>query len=620
MGIITKTNERLKSLLTQKGQGLVEFVLVLAFCAAIAWAARETGFSEAIGALLGSGENPEYVTAAIGGGKSSAGGSDNPSGDPVVDPNNPGSNPVVDPNNPGSNPVVDPNNPGSNPVVDPNNPSSDTPGGNTPSGGSGGGGWGWDDDRRLDDPITYYEKEDSKADRLKADQHALVNLAMRFMGLTQKEVKGLLKSNNTADMTKNADVTLGHFIPNIVDGKYTGGMKFETESPTITLENGETIKVGSGTLKKSEQQNIFAWMQGIYTENEGPVDTKTGIQQNENYDPNRMYLVSDYVVSQDWADWAGSNQQNGLKLKLEYNYSGDDYNGTVNTDLVDPDDVVVVGVHLTLDPKSQDNKAGGTDYKEDANKGVSYNRMTSKGLDVQVRRDHDGNIYITQVDTAKSYRLVEETDDQGNPILDENGIVKTKLMELDSNGNLVKVSGGSPTSKWYGNPTNQVVEKYIKNPDTIADTIGNNVIKTETYNRGNILNISGSYYIVTESVEQTINTKWDKNTYKDLQTQLESQCSLVKITGSTNNYWHENDYTTNTNNQYATPTPFVADENGYAKRAYTIRGVPVILSTGEVYVYVGQAPWEYTGINDTDFIKIMDSTIEPWSADSVITP
>lgn len=93
-----------------------------------------------------------------------------------------------------------------------------------------------------------------------------------------------------------------------------------------------------------------------------------------------------------------------------------------------------------------------------------------------------------------------------------------------------------------------------------------------------------------------------------------------KITGSTNNYWHENDYTTNTNNQYATPTPFIADEQGYAKRAYTIRGVPVILSTGEVYVYVGQAPWEYTGINDTDFIKIMDSTIEPWSVDSVITP
>ena len=77
MGIITKTNEKLKSLLTQKGQGLVEFALVLAFCAAIVWAARETGFSEAISALLGSGEKPEYVTAAIGGGQPGTGGGDN---------------------------------------------------------------------------------------------------------------------------------------------------------------------------------------------------------------------------------------------------------------------------------------------------------------------------------------------------------------------------------------------------------------------------------------------------------------------------------------------------------------------------------------------------------------
>lgn len=616
-GIITKINERLKCLLFQKGQGLVEFVLVLAFCAAIAWAARETGFSEAIGALLGSGENPEYVTAAIGGGEPGTGGSDNPSGNPVVDPNNPSGNPVVDPNNPSGNPVVDPNNPGSNPVVDPNNPSGDTTGGTTPSGGSGGGGWGWDDDRRLDDPITYYEKEDSKADRLKADQHALVNIAMRFMGLTQKQVKLLLKGDETADMAQNKDVTLGHFIPVIKDKKYTGGMKFETEYQNITLANGEKITVGTGTLNKSEQQNIFAWMQGIYTDINDP--EVTVIQPNENYDPNRMYLVSDYVVSQDWADGSGSNQQNGLKLKLEYNYSGDDYNGTVNTDLVDPDDVVVVGVHLTLDPKSQDNKAGGTDYKEDANKGVSYNRMTSKGLDVQVRRDHDGNIYITQVDTAKSYRLVEETDDQGNPILDENGIVKTKLMELDSNGNLVKVSGGSPTSKWYGNPGNQAVENYIKN--NIVATIDSNKTVTGNYDRGNIIKISGQYYIVTETGEQTINAKHDNKNYTNLQVQLEALYNLVKITGYRDNYWHENDYTSNTGkDNSATPITFIADEHGYAKRTYKIRGVPVILSTGEVYIYVGQAPWEYTGINDTDFIKIMDSTIEPWSVDSVIVP
>ena len=438
------------------------------------------------------------------------------------------------------------------------------------------------------------------------------------MGLTQKQVKLLLKGDETADMAQNKDVTLGHFIPVIKDKKYTGGMKFETEYQNITLANGEKITVGTGTLNKSEQQNIFAWMQGIYTDINDP--EVTVIQPNENYDPNRMYLVSDYVVSQDWADGSGSNQQNGLKLKLEYNYSGDDYNGTVNTDLVEADDVVVVGVHVTLDPKSQDNGAAGTSYKEDQNKGSSYNRQTSKGLDVQVRRGHDGEIYITQIDLAKSYKLGVEKDKQGKPVLDENGNEKIILMEVDSNGNLVKDSG-SPTSQWYGNPTNQVVESYIKNPATIVDTIGNNVSKTGNYNRGDIININGQYYIVTESGEQTINAKLDKNKYVNIQTQLESECALVKITYSRDNYWHENNKTSNTGkDNCATPITFKADEHGYAKRSYTIRGVPVILSTGEVYVYVGEAPWTYTGINDTDFVKIMDSTIEPWSVDSVITP
>lgn len=64
--LIAKINERIKYLLTEKGQGLVEFALILAFCAGIGLAAREAGFGKAIDALLGSGERPEYETAAIG--------------------------------------------------------------------------------------------------------------------------------------------------------------------------------------------------------------------------------------------------------------------------------------------------------------------------------------------------------------------------------------------------------------------------------------------------------------------------------------------------------------------------------------------------------------------------
>ena len=56
-----------KGLLAQKGQGLVEFALILAFCAGIGVAAREAGFAEAISNLLDSGEKTEDVAAAIGG-------------------------------------------------------------------------------------------------------------------------------------------------------------------------------------------------------------------------------------------------------------------------------------------------------------------------------------------------------------------------------------------------------------------------------------------------------------------------------------------------------------------------------------------------------------------------
>ena len=67
--VVTKTNKTIINLSRPKGQGLVEFVLILAFCAAIGVAAREAGFGKAIDALIGSGEQPEYVAAAIGGPK-----------------------------------------------------------------------------------------------------------------------------------------------------------------------------------------------------------------------------------------------------------------------------------------------------------------------------------------------------------------------------------------------------------------------------------------------------------------------------------------------------------------------------------------------------------------------
>ena len=66
--LIVKLNETLKDLLKQKGQGLTEFVLVLAFCAIIGWAASKVGFLDAIGSAFDFTKKPEYIPAAMGGG------------------------------------------------------------------------------------------------------------------------------------------------------------------------------------------------------------------------------------------------------------------------------------------------------------------------------------------------------------------------------------------------------------------------------------------------------------------------------------------------------------------------------------------------------------------------
>ena len=82
-GVITKYKDVWKRLLQPKGQGLTEFVLVLAFCAIIGWAASKVGFLDAIGAAFDVSKKPEYITAAIGGGGSPGGnpGGDTPGGD-----------------------------------------------------------------------------------------------------------------------------------------------------------------------------------------------------------------------------------------------------------------------------------------------------------------------------------------------------------------------------------------------------------------------------------------------------------------------------------------------------------------------------------------------------------
>lgn len=556
--IVKKLHQGMKRLLNKKGQGLVEFALILAFCVGVGLAARDAGlldsfsdsFNQGVLAYLNIGVD-ESTSSGNG---NSGGGSGSGSGSGSGDGNGGGGN--------GNSGSSSNGNSGSSSNGNSSNDNSDNSV-NTNNYGAGidPNGTNW----RQVDPNTYYKTVDSE-NRLLADQKALENIAKHFIGKTQEQVIALI--GTAADISTNPDVTLGHFIP---------------------IGNNQGMRFATDKLKAAEGQNIFAWMQGIQeTSSEGEKDNYKAVK-NENYDSSCMYLVSDYVVSQAWADTAGGNQKNGLKIKLEYNYSGYDYGGKVNTVLTKAEDVVVVGAHITIDPRSQDNETNEVVAQGLSNVG-DYNGMSSKGLDIQVRMNRDGSLYVTQVDTGKAYRFVEEKDKDGNVT------IKLQVMDYNENGELVKGSGG-PTYMWYGNGDAKLVNTYIK---SIAKT------GEKGFEPGDILKWNNIYYVATKKVEEVVNTTTYNNAEK-----LEKQYGFVKISGSpsnTGNYWHENMFRNNSTDG----TVFTG--NSYTNRRYgEIRGVPVTLDTGEIYVYIGPNNWEYTGIDDTNFIKIRESTMEPWS-------
>ena len=280
----------------EKGQGLTEFVLVLAFCAIIGWAASKVGFLDAISAAFDVSKKPEYITAAIGGGGSSVTPTPTPTPDPDPDPN------------PNPNP----------------NPNPDTTYNEFD--------WG-----RID-PHLYYKKaykdehasrdggisfidfseEEARQDRLITDQQALANLASHFIGLTQKQVSDMMKTGQTGDMGKDSagdNIVLGHIIP---------PSKNETRWMQLSTNKGDD------RLKPEYKDEVLKWMKN-------PTDPDS-VEIEDNY----MYLVSDYVVSQGWTASSGSNQGCGIHLRLEYDYSGQF--GTYNS----VEDVEVVGVHVVV--------------------------------------------------------------------------------------------------------------------------------------------------------------------------------------------------------------------------------------------------------------------------------
>ena len=530
-------NEKLKVFFRQKGQGLVEIALILALCAGIGLAAREMGFLDVISSVFDFGEQPEYVTAAIGGGTGgNPGGNtgDNPGGNTGDNPggntgDNPGGNTG---DNPGGNTG---DNPGGNTGDNPSGNNGDNPGGNTgdnPGGNTGGGGlvdWG------AQNPYSYFEDGVSQEERLAKDQEALVNIAKHFIGLTQAEVKALL-NNNTADMgEKNKEVLLGHLVP---DGE--GGMRFNA----------------NGALSKLEAQNIFAWMQGIQNTSSTGEKDKYGAVINDNYDPTRMYLVSDYVVSQNWVKdlgiVAGSNQENGLRLRLEYDY----FSHTDPSDDFAADQVRVIGVQLSIDPRSQTNTELGQTAK--------YNRMSSLGLNVQVKwdgKDENGNDkYIT------SYN--------------NNGIPQ----DSSSSGS------GDGMYNWYGEGDYRLVQAYIASQ---ATTIDNTASEVKEFTKGQIIYVPGknSYYIAkkdgTQSISNTNVPEYAPN----------NNNVLVKFQTDDYRYWHEND-----------KSNFVSSTHSFEPKFIKARGTVLTMDNGDIYVYVGDKTSNsnnipFKGIDD-DWIQI----------------
>ena len=542
-GIITKLNAALKRLFKEKGQSLTEFVLILACCAAIGWAANEVGITDAIGAVFDSGARPPEEMAAIGGGTSSV--TPTPTPTPEPEPES------------GPEPI---------PVQ-------------SPTAGVGLSGFDWG---KLD-PNTYFEQSyedekvsldggkthvnfetaaDSQADRLAADRKALENIARHFIGMTKADVENLMTgptaydkngkliTYRTADMcvSGNEELLLGHFVP----GENNKGMVF----------------LADAMLSPSEAENIFKWMKN-------PDDP-----DSVEYDSTYMYFVSDYAVSQNWITDlnAGNNQKNGLRIQIEYDYSDKD------SPFANKNSVKVIGVNIALDPRSQDNDAVGTDYKEGGK--IQYNRESSAGLNVQVRTDSDGTLYVTYEDTGRIYRIVNN---------------KLQVMEYNEEGELVKGSGNNSMYKWFRDGDNEIVKKFIvdnsthvSTPDNLAgevtqefkvgDTI--RLCKETTDNDGVVTGYEYKYYVAVNSGTFTVSN--------DKIGELSGDFMQINSDQINNNSYYHDNQTPNRNGL----------KNGIFPKYEMKKGYLMITDKGEIYMYVGIDKKPYAGIDDTNYILL----------------
>ena len=485
--------------LNKKGQGIVELALILAFCVGLGLVVRESGLLAALSDSFNGGVSA-FLTDVVGDGGST------PSGNGDAGQQQGNNQQQNNQQQEGENQQQGGQQQGGQQQGGQQQGGQQQQGESSENYGAGidkhGKNW------REVDPGSYYKILGSE-DRLDADRKALENLAKHFIGMKQFEVQALMRSAQTADMgycddskMEGTEITLGHVIPNKdKNGKITKGMKFRTNQK-------------GAALKEEYEDDIFCWMQS---------------EENASYDPTYMYLVSDYVVSQDWADKSGNNQQNGIKLRLEYDYSGQ---------FSDPSNAVVIGAHVIIDPKSQHNTL--TESGTDSN----YNSMSSAGLDVQVRSDGNGGTYTTFHDTGRYFTADNINDGYGS-------------------------------YNWYGEGDYRLVQQYIADK---AKPITNSGM--QGFNKGDIVYTTNSegtitgYYIAFKDGSQNVSSSSVQEYAPNDNTKKLN--IFVKFETRTYRYWHEND-----------KTKFIEANQSFEPKYIKSRGTVLTKDNGDMYVYIG---------------------------------
>lgn len=123
------------------------------------------------------------------------------------------------------------------------------------------------------------------AERVAADQAALINIAEFFMGKTRATVKSVISGQ---DGNNSDGVVLLDYKDWTEEGSYTDG-NIKTGLSDYTQYNS--------TPTDRTNQRIYNWMQGDYGTVVGNTIDDSSYHSEYNYDPNNRYLVSNAMIN-----------------------------------------------------------------------------------------------------------------------------------------------------------------------------------------------------------------------------------------------------------------------------------------------------------------------------------